>query len=78
MSKFNFVSELKRQSLSIVGTIISSVAYVYSKFVPTSIPTPVSQSFLGGSSGGGMISLSVIALFFLLLFIIIFIVRLKR
>lgn len=76
--KFNFLSELKRQSLSIVGTIISSGAYIYSKFVPTNIPTPVSQSFLGGSSGGGVISLSVIALFFIAIFVFIFIVRIKR
>lgn len=78
MAKFDFVYELKRQSLSIVGTIISTAGYVYSKFVPTNIPTPVSQSFLGGSSGGGSISLSLVSLFLIGVFVIIFVVRLKK
>ena len=78
LARSNFVSELKRQWFNVVGTFVSTGAYIYSKYVPINIHTPVSQSVFGGSSGGGVISLSIVTFFFILLFVVIFFVGYKK
>jgi hypothetical protein len=85
MAKFDFMYELKRQSLSLVGAVISAGAYVYAKFVPTNIPVPVSQSIIPrvGVAGGyasvePVIALSTVAIILFSVFLIVAVVRIAR
>jgi hypothetical protein len=86
MSKF--WKEVKKEKVSFIGILVSIGLFVFSYFVPYSVPLPVSQSIfdslMNSSAGSGalglepVIALSTIAVVLFSVFLVVGVVRVWR